>query len=89
MNYELYDILTLNKVDYVISSLIVHEKNQYFLLTEIDEEENIKTNHIKIMKRAIENNLEPDVLYPVLDETEFQTVKELLESAMMFDLKEE
>jgi len=87
MDFELYDILTLEDGEFVISSIIVEGKNEYFLLNEIDEEENVKDN-VKIMKRAIENNLEPDVLYEVEEANELQKVSKLLENAMLDNLKE-
>ncbi len=88
MSYELYDILTIDKVDYVISSLVVENNNTYFLLIEIDEDENINPNNIKIMKRPLNTELEPDILEEILEEKELKKVTKLLENAMVDDLKE-
>ena len=42
MNYNLYDILTIEKTDYLIASTVFKNKQQYFLLVETDENENLK-----------------------------------------------
>lgn len=88
MNYNLYDILTINKVDYLIASTVFKNKQQYFLLVETDENENLKFNNIKIMKQSIYNNLEPDMLYPITDEEEFKEIKNDLYASMSDELKE-
>ena len=88
MNYNLYDILTINKVDYLIASTVFKNKKQYFLLVETDENENLKFNNIKIMKQSIYNNLEPDMLYPITDEEEFKEIKNDLYASMSDELKE-
>ena len=89
MNYELYDILTIEKEKYIISSMVIENNTIYYLLLEIDEEENINPENVKIYKQAAINNIEPDKLYPVLDEKELSTVTKSLFDAMQFDLKEE
>lgn len=88
MNYNLYDILTIEKTDYLISSTVFKNKQQYFLLVETDENENLKFNNIKIMKQSIYNNLEPDMLYPITDEEEFKEIKNDLYASMSDELKE-
>lgn len=88
MNYNLYDILTINKLDYLIASTVFKNKQQYFLLVETDENENLKFNNIKIMKQSIYNNLEPDMLYPITDEEEFKEIKNDLYASMSDELKE-
>lgn len=87
MNYELYDILTIEDKEFIISSFIEYNHNQYFLLNEIDENENPLEN-VKIVKRSLGVNLEPDMLYPVLEEEELIQVKDLLLNAMLDDIKE-
>ena len=89
MNYNLYDILTINKVDYLIASTVFKNKQQYFLLVETDENENLKFNNIKIMKQSIYNNLDPDMLYPITDEEELSEVKSDLYESMSDELREE
>ena len=88
MNYNLNDILTIEKTDYLISSTVFKNKQQYFLLVETDENENLKFNNIKIMKQSIYNNLEPDMLYPITDEEEFKEIKNDLYASMSDELKE-
>ena len=88
MNYNLYDILTIEKTDYLIASTVFKNKQQYFLLVETDENENLKFNNIKIMKQSIYNNLEPDMLYPITDEEEFKEIKNDLYASMSDELKE-
>lgn len=88
MNYELYDILTIEKIDYVIASTLLKDRNQYFLLIEATEDEDLKTNNIKVMKQSIFNNVDPELLYPVVDEKEFMEVEKLLKEAMKDNLKE-
>ena len=88
MNYNLYDILTINKLDYLIASTVFKNKQQYFLLVETDENENLKFNNIKIMKQSIYNNLDPDMLYPITDEEEFEEIKNDLYASMSDELKE-
>lgn len=88
MNYELYDILTIENEKYIISSMAIEGKNIYYLLLEIDDQENVHPENTKIYKQLTVNNLEPDKLYPVLDEKELSTVTKSLYDAMQFDLKE-
>ncbi len=88
MNYELYDILTIENKKYIISSMSIEGKNIYYLLLEIDDQENVNPKNAKIYKQLTVNNLEPDKLYPVLDEEELSTVTKSLYDAMQFDLKE-
>lgn len=88
MNYELYDILTIEKIDYVIASTLLKDRNQYFLLIEATEDEDLKTNNIKVMKQSIFNNVDSELLYPVVDEKEFMEVEKLLKEAMKDNLKE-
>ncbi len=89
MNYNLYDILTINKVDYLIASTLFKNRQQYFLLVETDENENLKFNNIKIMKQSIYNNLDPEMLYPITDEEEFTEIKNGLYESMSDELREE
>lgn len=88
MNYELYDILTIEDKEYTIASIIVDEKWEYFLLLGINNEEEINPEEIKIQKRPLENNINPKKLYPVEDEQELKKVSRLLENAMLDNVKE-
>lgn len=88
MNYELYDILTIENDKYIISSMVIENNTIYYLLLEIDDDENINSENAKIYKQLTINNLEPDTLYPVIDEKELSTVTKSLYDAMQFDLKE-
>ena len=88
MNYELYDILTIENEKYIISSMVIENNTIYYLLLEIDDDENINSENAKIYKQLTINNLEPDTLYPVIDEKELSTVTKSLYDAMQFDLKE-
>lgn len=88
MNYELYDILTIENEKYIISSMVIENNTIYYLLLEIDNEENVNSENSKIYKQSTMNNIEPDKLYPVLDEKELSIVTKSLFDAMQFDLKE-
>ena len=88
MNYELYDILTIENEKYIISSMVIENNTIYYLLLEIDDEENVNSENSKIYKQSTMNNIEPDKLYPVLDEKELSVVTKSLFDAMQFDLKE-
>ncbi len=88
MNYNLYDILVTDNTNYLIASTIFKNKYQYFLLIETDENEELKFNNIKIMKQSVYNNLDPEMLYPLTEEDEFEEVKHDLYEAMSDDLKE-
>ena len=88
MNYELYDILTIENDKYIISSMVIENNTIYYLLLEIDDEENVNSENSKIYKQSTMNNIEPDKLYPVLDEKELSIVTKSLFDAMQFDLKE-
>lgn len=88
MNYNLYDILTINSVDYLIASTVFKNKYQYFLLIETDENEELKFNNIKIMKQSVYNNLDPEMLYPITEEEEFEEIKQSLYEATSDEIKE-
>ena len=51
MNYELYDILTIENKKYIISSMSIEGKNIYYLLLEIDDQENVNPKNAKIYKK--------------------------------------
>lgn len=88
MNYELYDILTIENEKYIISSMVIENNTIYYLLLEIDDDENLNPENAKIYKQSTMNNIEPDKLYPVLDENELSKATKSLYDAMQFDLKE-
>ncbi len=83
MNYDVYDILTIDGQEYVVVSKVLEANKWYFLLNEIDEEENLKPNGIKIFEQSTLNNLEPDVLYPVEDEEELKKATNLLNAVLL------
>lgn len=87
MNYELYDILTINEKEYTIASIIVENNFEYFLLVEMNNDE-LNTEFPKIKKRPLQNNFAPERLYDIEDEVELKKVSRLLENAMLDDLKE-
>ncbi len=86
MKYELYDILTLNGKDYSISSKIVDGDSEYFLLLEIDENENPIVQSPLILRHSL-LDVKSNQLFPVQNETEFTRVKQMLMDAMIDDLK--
>lgn len=88
MNYELYDILTIDDLDYVIASTVLKDKNQYFLLIEANEKEDLQLNNIKVMKQTVFNNVDPELLYPIVDEKEFIEAEKLLREAMKDNLQD-
>ena len=89
MQYELYDILTIEDKKYIVASMIVEENNYYYLLLETDDQENINPKKAKICKQMTVNNIEQDKLYPVVDKEELDKVATSLYAAMQFDLDEE
>ena len=88
MHYDLYDIVTIDQSDYLIASTYIQDKTQYFLLVETNEDEELNYKNIKVMKQSVYNNVDPDVLYPVIEETELNQVKKRLEEAMQVDLED-
>ena len=68
--------------------MVIENNTIYYLLLEIDDDENLNPENAKIYKQSTMNNIEPDKLYPVLDEKELSTVTKSLYDAMQFDLKE-
>jgi len=81
MNYDLYDILTVENIDYVIASFLKQNDSIYYLLVEVDQEENMKLNNIRVMKQSLVNNIDPEMLYPVSKE-ELAQVKPHLQEIM-------
>ena len=88
MHYDLYDIVTIDQSDYLIASTYIQDKTQYFLLVETNEDEELNYKNIKVMKQSVYNNVDPDLLYPVIEETELKQVKKRLEEAMQVDLED-
>ena len=52
MQYELYDILTIEDKKYIIASIICENATYYYLLLEVDDEENIHDTNVKVCKQA-------------------------------------
>lgn len=51
---ELYDILTLeDNKDYTIANMATYNDSEYLYLIEVDQEENIKEENQKIVRRVI------------------------------------
>lgn len=82
---EKYDILTIKDKKYVIISKILFNNTFYYMLSEIDDEENIKVNNIKIYKQLEVNNIEPDKLFPIDDLNELNEVTTLLNDSLLND----
>lgn len=82
---EKYDILTVKDKKYVIISKILFNNSFYYMLSEIDDEENIKVNNIKIYKQLEVNNIEPDKLFPIDDLNELNEVTTLLNDNLLND----
>lgn len=74
MYYDLNDILTMDNKDYFVASTFLEGKEQYFLLIETDQKEDLNLDSIKVMKQSIFENKEPELLYPVVDESELKKV---------------
>ena len=82
MTFQEYDILRIDNKEYVIAKTKEINKMKYFLLVRVDEEENVYSDDILIMKQSIYNNIEPDKLYPLNEEEKdsvYPMLKELLE----------
>ena len=54
MNYELYDILTIENEKYIISSMVIENNTIYYLLLEIDDDENLNPENAKIILKKVE-----------------------------------
>lgn len=79
---ELYDILTLsNDKEYTVLRMIDLEEKTYYLLAEIDEEENPILDEMKIVE-VIENN----TLIEVKEESLLKELTELFASALEADI---
>ena len=82
MIFQEYDIVRIDNKEYVIAKAKEISKTKYFLLVRVDEEENVYSDDILIMKQSIYNNIEPDKLYPLNEEEKdsvYPMLKELLE----------
>ena len=82
MIFQEYDIVRIDNKEYVIAKTKEISKTKYFLLVRVDEEENVYSDDILIMKQSIYNNIEPDKLYPLNEEEKdsvYPMLKELLE----------
>ncbi len=88
MTYDLYDILTINDIKYIIIATYFDDKTQYFLLVELNDYEEIMPKNIKVVKQSVYNNLDTDILRPVKDIEELQKVKKILEGMMKENLKD-
>jgi len=89
MKYELYDILTLTGKDYSILSMIVDEDFEYFLLNEIDKEENLIVGAEQlIVGHSLVGPRADDRLFVVENKEKLQKLSKLLLAAMMNDIKE-
>ena len=71
---NLYDILTISNQDYVIGKMIEYNDNMYYLLIEVDKDENLKENQI-IAKEVVTNG--ETGLVKIVDEDEYNNVKDI------------
>lgn len=79
---ELYDILTTsNDKEYTILRMINLEEKEYFLLAEIDEEENPILDELKIVEYKDKNTL-----LEITDEDLLKELGELFASALEADI---
>ena len=88
MTYDLYDILTINDIKYIIIATYFDDKTQYFLLVELNDYEEIMPKNIKVVKQSVYNNLDTDILRPVKDIEELHKVKKILDGMMKENLKD-
>ena len=79
---ELYDILTLsNNKEYTVLRMIDLEDKTYYLLAEIDEEENPILDEMKIVEVSGNN-----ILTEVKEESSLKELTELFASALEADI---
>ena len=79
---ELYDILTTsNNKEYTILRMINLEEKEYFLLAEIDEEENPILDELKIVEYKDQNTL-----LEITNEDLLKELGELFTSALEADI---
>lgn len=83
MQYEICDILTIDNLKYAVVSKVLFNNAFYYMLSEVDEDENIKSNNLKIYKQIAVNNLEPDKLYPIDNIDELNEVTTLLNDSLL------
>lgn len=73
---ELYDILTLeDDKDYTIASMVSYNDSEYLYLIEVDQEENVKEENQKIVRRVISDGEESVEI--VTDKEELDEVSKL------------
>lgn len=74
---ELYDIITLeNNKEYTVLRLLELDENTYYLLSEIDDDENPNLEEIRIVE--ILNN----TLQDITNQTKLEELKELFISSL-------
>ncbi len=83
MQYEICDILTIDNLKYAVVSKVLFNNAFYYMLSEVDEDENIKSNNLKIYKQIAVNNLEPDKLYLIDNIDELNEVTTLLNDSLL------
>jgi len=75
---ELYDIITLDDdKDYSVTRIIDLENETYYLLTEVDNEENPNFDNMKIVKDNKDNTLQP-----IENKEKLEELKELFISSL-------
>lgn len=73
---ELYDILTLeDDKDYTVASMVTYNDSEYLYLIEVDQEENVKDDNQKIVRRVICDG--EDSVEIVTDKDELDAVSKL------------
>ena len=85
---ELYDILTLeDDKDYTVANMVSYNDSEYLYLIEVDQDENVKEDNQKIVRRVISDG--EDSLEIVTDKEELDTVSKLFFELFRDEMEEE
>lgn len=85
---ELYDILTLeDDKDYTVANMVSYNDSEYLYLIEVDQDENVKEENQKIVRRVISDG--EDSLEIVTDKEELDTVSKLFFELFRDEMEEE
>ena len=85
---ELYDILTLeDDKDYTVASMVTYNDSEYLYLIEVDQEENVKDDNQKIVRRVICDG--EDSVEIVTDKDELDAVSKLFFELFREEIEEE
>ena len=83
MNFELYDILTIEDENYVLVSKVLYQSTWYFMLNKVDQEENLIPNQVAIYKQTAVSPDNPFKLEPIVEENELREVTKLLNYSLL------